>query len=66
MKHGFGKYTYKDGTTYQGDWISDTKAGRGTLTYPNGNQFSGHFDEEQQEGTAKWGDWDLKGYRKKG
>jgi len=66
MKHGFGKYTYKDGTTYQGSWVSDSKKGRGCLTYPNGNQFSGQFEEDQQEGTAKWGNWELQACRKRG
>lgn len=44
-KHGYGKYTYADGTIYQGQWDHDQRKGKGKLIFPNGDTFDGVFDE---------------------
>jgi hypothetical protein len=43
-KHGYGKYTFVDGSFYQGQWSQDQRRGRGKLTYSNGDFFEGVFD----------------------
>lgn len=35
-KHGFGKYTYKDGSVYEGDFLEDLPHGIGTLKKADG------------------------------
>ena len=30
-KHGYGKYTWKDGTSYEGEYLWDEKHGKGTV-----------------------------------
>ena len=34
------------------------------MTYPNGDCFQGIFDEDSQEGVAKWGEWKVQGQLK--
>lgn len=34
------------------------------MTYPNGDCFQGIFDEDNQEGVAKWGEWRVEGQLK--
>ena len=35
---GKGKYYYKNGSTYDGEWKNDKKNGKGILIYPNGDK----------------------------
>ena len=35
-ENGFGKWTYTDKTTYEGNWVDTKKHGQGTETWPNG------------------------------
>ena len=30
-KHGIGKFIYRNGDTYDGEWVNDLKEGEGTL-----------------------------------
>ena len=32
-RHGYGKYTYTDGSLYEGNWIDDMKHGKGRIKY---------------------------------
>ena len=54
-KNGFGKYTYSDGSVYEGYWSNDYRTGKGKIIYPNGDNFEGLFEEDYQEGHIKWG-----------
>ncbi len=38
-KHGYGIFTYKNGTKYEGKFIDDMKDGKGKLIYKNGDVF---------------------------
>ena len=42
-KDGFGKWTYTDKTTYEGNWIGTQKQGQGVETWPNGYIYKGEF-----------------------
>lgn len=59
QKHGYGKYTYADGSIYQGQWDHDQRKGKGKLLFTNGDTFEGLFEEQAQEGLAKWGEWKI-------
>ena len=60
-KNGFGKYTYSDGSVYEGYWINDSRKGKGKIIYPNGDNFEGLFEEDYQEGHIKWEEWSVEG-----
>jgi len=48
--HGKGVLTYKDGRTYDGDFIADKREGNGYLTWANGNWYKGEFRQNAQHG----------------
>ena len=35
MKHGRGKYEFKDGSYYEGEWENNKISGAGKLYFPN-------------------------------
>ena len=37
MRHGSGKFYYKEGSYYDGEWQNNKMHGKGTLYYPNGS-----------------------------
>ena len=41
--HGFGKYTYKNGATYEGQWKYDLKHGQAIEILPDQARFVGEF-----------------------
>ena len=43
VKDGFGKWTYTDKTTYEGNWVGTQKQGQGIETWPNGYIYKGEF-----------------------
>ena len=43
VKSGHGKYTWPDGSTYNGDYLDDHKHGKGTMTFANGDIYTGSF-----------------------
>ncbi len=50
MIHGYGKFYYKDGSFYEGDFKLDKKDGPGVLTMENGQAIKGiwNLDELQE------------------
>ena len=40
---GFGKWTYTDKTTYEGNWVGTKKNGQGLEIWPNGYVYEGEF-----------------------
>ena len=38
---GFGKWTYKDKTTYEGEWVNGFMNGEGTFTWSDGKEKTG-------------------------
>lgn len=43
VKSEHGKYTWPDGSTYDGEYLDDHKHGKGTMTFANGDVFTGGF-----------------------
>jgi hypothetical protein len=39
-REGKGVYKEKDGSMYEGDWVSDLPDGQGTKTYPDGTKYT--------------------------
>ncbi len=48
-----GRYTWKDGRTYDGDWLEDKAHGIGSFTFVNGDVYEGQFKEGKREGFGK-------------
>jgi hypothetical protein len=42
-RHGHGVQKFDDGEFYDGEWVDDKMEGMGTLTYVNGNCFTGMY-----------------------
>ena len=43
--HGVGKFTWKDGKTYYGEYKNDLKDGWGIFTWPDGRRYEGEWKE---------------------
>ena len=64
-RHGNGKMTYAQQNLnpapynannigeYAGEWVSDLKDGRGTLTYSDGFEYDGQWKDDKKEGSGK-------------
>ena len=42
---GKGKFMYKNGRSYEGDYVNDKKHGYGVYTWENGSTFEGSWFE---------------------
>ncbi len=57
--------TWVDGTCYDGEWNLGTACGFGSITYPNGDSYSGYWVNNKANGEGTWtsklrqitGDW---------
>ena len=47
---GFGKWTYTDKTTYEGNWVGTKKNGQGIEIWPNGYIYKGEFKNSEWSG----------------
>jgi len=45
MKHGKGKFTWKNGATYEGQWRNDHANGEGMFTFNNAT-YQGFFEND--------------------
>ena len=43
MREGKGKFYYKNGDKYEGDWENDRRLGKGKLFFEDGGIFEGIF-----------------------
>ncbi|CDO97548.1 unnamed protein product [Coffea canephora] len=43
LPHGKGKYTWSDGTTYEGDWEEGKMTGKGRISWASGATYEGDF-----------------------
>jgi hypothetical protein len=54
MRHGKGKFTYKEGSYYDGEWQNNKMHGYGMLYYPNGSlAYEGEWQEDEFHGKGK-------------
>ncbi|PNY04144.1 phosphatidylinositol-4-phosphate 5-kinase [Trifolium pratense] len=67
IRHDNGKYTWSNGTIYEGDWVDGKMAGKGLIIFPSGNKYEGEFSGNwyHGKGTHTWkdgriyiGDWE--------
>lgn len=49
---GFGKYTFADGSTYEGQYVAGAREGQGTFIWADGNKYSGGWKDGLQHGEA--------------
>jgi hypothetical protein len=49
-QHGRGKYTYPNGTVFEGDWVNGVAVGQGIFIYPDGSKFEGGIKNGQRDG----------------
>ncbi len=56
--HGWGTYTWNDGSIYEGNWDNGQRTGQGTLLWADGSKYAGYFDSSQREGygVMTWAD----------
>ncbi len=52
--HGFGKYSYVEGDTYEGMWENGFKHGQGTWTYVNNDRYVGSWEFGHKHGKGIW------------
>ncbi|CAA3015128.1 phosphatidylinositol 4-phosphate 5-kinase 2 [Olea europaea subsp. europaea] len=52
--HGSGKYLWKDGCMYEGDWKRGKASGKGKLSWPSGATFEGEFKSGRMEGSGTY------------
>jgi hypothetical protein len=53
MIHGLGRYTWRDGRSYEGNYLNDSKSGFGVFTWVNGNMYRGQWAEGVQHGLGQ-------------
>lgn len=55
---GEGKFSFKTGTEYIGEWYQNKLKGKGTLHIPNEGTYQGEFSESKKsgKGTFTWDD----------
>ncbi|GAA0123116.1 MAG: hypothetical protein KID00_03925 [Clostridium argentinense] len=60
--HGYGTYTYTNGTKYVGYWKENTMHGEGTLTWASCEKYIGNWkdDEKHGYGIYTWPDGEYK------
>eukprot|EP01043_Picozoa_sp_COSAG02_P001747 COSAG02_NODE_37_length_48203_cov_57.745708_31_plen_141_part_00 len=53
-KHGTGRYTWKDGSYYDGQWKNDEREGMGKYTYPSGGVYDGEWKDSKPHGNGTY------------
>ena len=51
---GNGKYIWKDGEYYIGQWKNGLSHGKGTVCYSNGDKYEGDWVNDKREGNGKY------------
>jgi hypothetical protein len=54
LRHGPGKYFWKDGRQFIGNYHLDERSGEGKFIYPNGDVYIGNFDKGSRSGFGKF------------
>ena len=68
QRHGHGKMSYQDGSSYEGSWNHNQKEGRGTHTYASGPRYEGTWVNNEMNGSGIYyypdGRVDLRKYKR--
>lgn len=51
--NGYGKFRYRSGAIYQGDFSQGKSNGKGILTFTNGNKYLGDWQDSHRQGQGK-------------
>merc|ERR1712232_98262 len=54
MMHGKGTFTWPNGRTYIGEYISDCKHGMGVFTWPDGSKHEGQWSKGVRHGSGSF------------
>jgi hypothetical protein len=54
LRHGPGKYFWKDGRRFVGNYHLDERCGEGKFVYPNGDAYIGNFDKGSRSGFGEF------------
>ena len=49
-RHGIGKYTWADGSLYEGEWEDGLRHGQGIMTETDGRSYSGQWQRDKKHG----------------
>ena len=52
-KHGKGKFTFIDGSQYDGSWENNQKHGYGVFTKKDGTFYKGYFQRDMKHGEGE-------------
>jgi hypothetical protein len=52
--HGKGKYTYADGSVYEGEWRNNMKNGKGKYISVSGSVYEGEWKDDKMHGKGKY------------
>jgi len=64
LRHGPGRYQWKDGRSFVGGYLDDLRHGKGVFTYPSGERYDGDFSKGQRHGLGRFEFEDGKGFYK--
>jgi hypothetical protein len=66
VPEGNGRADYKNGNSYEGEWLNGKFDGKGTFTWAKGDVYTGYFKDGHRDGNGKYvfkdgtfydGDW---------
>ena len=49
-----GKYTWKDGRIYLGEWKENRMHGKGRFSWPDGHSYEGEYAEDKKHGKGRF------------
>ena len=52
--HGKGKYTFDNGSVYEGDYQDDKRHGHGNIRFANGHMYEGYWENDKMHGKGKY------------
>lgn len=50
MKQGYGKFTWGDGNSYEGDFVNNNIEGKGTYKWKDGRRYTGLWKDNKMNG----------------
>lgn len=54
VRNGVDKYTWPNGTNYDGEWVNNKISGKGSIEYKNGDKYIGSFKDNKKSGKGTY------------